>query len=397
VCYTARLVINLDHNATTPLAPPVSAVLGEIAGGGITWGNPSSVHGLGRMARAKIEDARRQVASALACDPLEVVFTSGGTEADNLAVIGSVRALAAAGRPCGILTSPLEHPAVLEAVRACAQEGGPVVAVPVDPQGRVTAEGVAETLRRTPGIGLVTLSAANHELGNTTALPEVVQAVKSVQRDILVHTDAVQAVGKIGVSFREWGVDLLSLSAHKLGGLPGAGALLVRKGLRLTSPLKGGQQERGFRPGTEGLLGIVALGVAVTECTVNLHERGEALRRVYEDLRAGLTALGARIHGDPSAHVGNTLNVAFEGCDGELLAMNLDLAGIAVSTGAACSSGSTEPSKVLLGLGLSKRAASEAIRISLSPATRREEIAALLGVLPDIVARVRATSQEDVR
>lgn len=390
-------MIHLDHNATTPLDPEVAAAMGVALERAMRGGNPSSVHGLGRAAREDVEAARRQVAEGLGCDPLEVVFTSGGTEADNLAILGAARARARAGAPSGILTSPIEHPAVSAAARVGAAEGHAWITVSVDSAGRIDRDTLVDLVARHPEIGVVSLAAANHELGNAYPIPDWVAACRAVRPDLWFHTDAVQAVGKLDVDFAAWGVDLLSVSAHKLGGPMGVGALLVRRGLRLDPLTRGGAQERGFRPGTENVLGIVGFGAAVARSTVARAERQRHVRRVEARLREGLLALGARIHGDPEHTTGNTLNVAFPGCEGELVSMNLDLEGFAVSTGAACSSGSVEASPVLLALGLPPREAREAIRLSWAHTTRDEEIERLLAVLPGIVTRVRAAEAlEDV-
>lgn len=390
-------MFNLDHNATTSLLPEVAALLAEAVRDGTALGNPSSVHGLGRAARERVETARRQVAAGLGCDPLEVVFTSGGTEADNLAILGAARACAQAGRPSGILASRIEHPAVTEALRAAAAEGHPWVELPTDAYGRITAERIVECLRAHPEIGMVSIAAAHHELGNAIAIEACVSAIRAERPEVLVHTDAVQAVGKAVVDFRAWGVDLLAMSGHKLGAPAGIGALLVRRGLRLSPRLHGGGQERGVRPGTENVLGVLGLGCAVATCTTALPARTDRLRAIERRLRPALLAAGARIHGDVEHTIGNTLNVAFPGCEGELLAMNLDLEGIAVSTGSACASGSVEPSSVLRALGLSPAEAREAIRISWSPATPDEALERLLAILPVAVHRVReATRVEHV-
>ncbi|MCA9649836.1 MAG: cysteine desulfurase [Myxococcales bacterium] len=381
-------MIDLDHNATTPLDPRVREAMVELLARD-DLGNPSSRHRRGQAAREVVEAARRRVAQALGAEALGVTFTSGGTEADDLAVLGVARALRAAGQPAGVLTSPLEHPAVRGSAARLADEGIPVAELPVDEQGRIDPTAVAEALRADPRLGLVSLAAANHELGNAYDLPAFVAAAREVRPQVLVHTDAVQALGKVPVSFAAWGVDLLSLSAHKLGGPAGVGALVHHRSLRLRPLFAGGQQERGRRPGTEATVLVHGLGHAVALAGAEQPRRRARAEALRQRLLEGLGALGARIHGDPVQHTGNTINAAFEGCDGELVMMSLDLAGFAVSTGAACSSGSPSPSPVLRALGQPPARAREALRLSLSASNTAAEIDALLAALAEILPRVR--------
>lgn len=353
-------------------------------------GNPSSPHGRGRAAREVVEAARRRVARALGAEPLGVTFTAGGTEADNLAVLGVARALRGRGRPHGVLGSPLEHPAVADALAQLRTEGHRIELVPVDALGRIDPAAIAERVAACPDLGMITLSAANHELGNAYDLPALVAAARAVRPDLVVHADAVQAVGKLPVSLPELGVDLLSVSGHKLGGPMGVGALVHRRALRLEPLGRGGSQERGRRPGTEATWLVHGLGLAVELATAEQAERHAHMAARRQRLAQGVVRLGARIHGDPDHHVGNTLSVAFPGCGGELLMMALDLAGIAVSTGAACSSGLGGPSPVLRALGQPPAMALEAVRLSLSASTTDAEIDAVLAVLADVVPTIRA-------
>lgn len=381
-------MIDLDHNATTPPDPRVRAAMAELLARD-DLGNPSSPHGRGRAARELVEAARRRVAAALHAEPLGVTFTSGGTEADNLAVLGVARALRAQGRPHGVLSSPLEHPAVTAAVALLQAEGHPVERVAVDAAGRIDPDDVARRLQARPELGLCSLSAANHELGNAYPVAALAQAVRAVRPEVLVHVDAVQALGKVPVSLADWGVDLLSVSGHKLGGPAGVGALVHARGLRVAPLVLGGQQERGRRGGTEPLLLVHGLGLAVELAATEQPRRHAAMAAGRARLLEGLVALGARIHGDAERSVGNTVNVAFPGCPGELVMMALDLAGIAVSTGAACSSGVAGPSPVLRALGQPPAMALEAVRLSLSPATTAAEIDAVLAALAEAVPRIR--------
>jgi cysteine desulfurase len=383
----------LDHNASAPLDPRVAAGMRSLLDE--PGANPSSVHRRGQRARAVLEGARRRVAAAVGAQPLEVTFTSGGTEADGLAVLGVARALRRKGQPHGVLTSALEHPAVREAVAVLERDGHPRVLVANDGEGRIHPDAVAQTLGRHPEVGLVTLAAANHELGNAYDVAAIVAAVRELRPDVLVHTDAVQAFGKVPVDFDGWGVDLLSVSAHKVGGPAGIGALVHRRHQVIEPLLAGGHHERGRRPGTENLLGAHGFGIAA-ELAAN--ERADRHARC-RDLRArfleGLGAVeGARVLGDPDLHVGNTALVAFEDCDGELLMMNLDLAGFAVSTGAACTAGTLEPSPVVLGLGLGESAARSTLRVSVGPGSEEADIDGLLAALPEVVARVRAARED---
>jgi cysteine desulfurase len=382
-------VIDLDHNATTPPDPRVRAAMAALLERD-DLGNPSSPHARGRAAREVVEDARRRIATALGAEPLGVTLTAGGTEADNLAVLGVARALRAKGRPHGVLSSPLEHPAVAAAVATLAAEGHPVELVPVDACGRIDPAAVEQRLRARPALGLVSLSAANHELGNAYDVPALVAAARAARPEVLVHVDAVQAVGKRPVSLAGFGADLLSLSGHKLGGPAGVGALVHHRGLRLEPLGRGGGQERGRRPGTEAAWLVHGLGLAVELAVAEQPQRHARMVARRARLEAGLVRLGARIHGDLACHVGNTVNAAFPGCPGELVMMALDLVGIAVATGAACSSGLAEPSPVLRALGQPPAQALEAVRLSVSPATTDAEVDAVLAALADAVPRIRA-------
>lgn len=398
-CYSRPGVRYLDHNATTPLDPRVREAVVAALSDPLLQGNPASVHGPGQRARAVVEQARRAVARALGAEPLEVTFTSGGTEADNLALFGAARALRAAGRPAGLLTSPLEHPAVLAAAAQLAREGHPLAFVAVDGRGAIEQSALIAALRGRDDLGVISLAAANHVLGNAYDIPALVRAAREIAPGILFHCDAVQAFGKLPIDFRAWDVDLLSVSGHKIHGPKGIGALVHRRRLPLQPLLFGGQQERGRRPGTESIALIAGLGVAARLAAEALTDRRAHAEALTARLRSGLRDLaGATVHGDESRRVGTTVSVGFDGCDGQLLAMCLDLAGFAVSSGAACSSGSPEPSPVLLALGLPIAAARSALRISVGPDNTAEDIDAFLAALPAALARVRgAVSDGDWR
>jgi len=380
----------LDHNATAPLDPRVrDVVIATLCDDGLQ-ANPSSVHSAGQRARSVVEQARRAVARAVAAQPLEVTFTAGGTEADNLAILGAARALRVAGRPCGVLTTAIEHPAVLAPAQALAREGHPLILLAVDGCGRIDPRALAETLVAHPEIGLVSLAAANHELGNAYDVAELSATARAANPAVVIHCDAVQAFGKLPLDVRRLDVDLLSLSAHKIHGPKGVGALIHRRGSELAPALFGGPQERGRRPGTESIAAIAGFGKAAELAVAELTRRSEHTGSLVRRLRTGLMRLaGARIHGDLERSTGTTVNVGFAGCDGQLLLINLDLAGIAVSTGAACSSGTLEPSPVLRALGQAPEQAREALRISVGKDTTNEDVDALLAALPEILERVR--------
>jgi cysteine desulfurase len=410
--------IYCDYNATTPLHPRVLARMVETAQ--TCSGNPSSVHSEGRQARQVVEQARAQVAALIAAHPSEIVFTSGGTESNNLA-LRSTAALVSRlhGRPARFVSSGLEHPSVRQTLSWLSAQGCDVRELRCDAHGRLAARELAAALEDSPA-DVVSLALCNHELGNLYPIAEL--SAMAHAHGALLHCDAVQAVGRVPVSVRELDVDLLSLSAHKLMGPKGAGALYVRPrrawpateggtktaGRRAPQPARagltlaelpallcGGPQERGLRPGTENLLGIVGLGEAALLCREELLLRWAQVAPLRDALESRLlaTIAGARRHGDGEQAGGRapgTSNLAFDRVEGELLLMNLDLRGIAVSTGAACSSGSLKPSPVLLALGLSEAQAREGIRISLGPDTTSTDIDRIAAAICDSVAQVRA-------
>lgn len=352
-------------------------------------GNPSSVHAAGRRARAALETARASVARLLGAAREEIVFTSGGTEGDNLAIRGLASAAAARGRR-HVVTSPLEHPAVTGSVAALARAGFAVTSLPVTGDGAISVGALQTALRE--DTALVTLAVANHELGNVYPIAELAAAAHA--RGALFHTDAVQAAGKLSLDLPALGVDAATISAHKLGGPKAVGAVFIRRGLDLPPLLEGGHQEHERRPGTENVAGIIGFGVA---CELAAEAREDEARRLAElrDLleRQLLGIPGARRFGshDPAhPRLPGTTLVGFAGAPGQLIAIGLDLEGICVSTGAACTSGSLEPSPVLRALGLDEVSAGEGVRISLGWSTTEAEVVALGSHLPAIVARVRA-------
>lgn len=376
--------IYLDYNATAPMPPAVRRAVAELAQA--PGGNPSSVHAEGRAARDRLERARAQVAALLGAEPSELVFTSGGTEADLLGVRGLARAARAAGRPARILTSGIEHPAVTGACRALAGDGFAVEELPVDADGVIDADAVARECAA--GAALLTLQVANHELGTV----QEVAALSAVARahGVAVLADAVQALGKLPLSVAQLGASAVAVSAHKIGGPAGSGALWIADGVELAPPLAGGGQERGRRPGTENLLGAVGFGAAAELTAAGGEARRAAANSAAAALEAGLRGVdGVRIHGAGARRVGNTVNAGFDGALGEVVVTALDLAGVAVSTGAACTSGTVAPSPVLLATGLTPERAAEAVRFSTGPETTADDIAAVLEKLPSILARAR--------
>ena len=374
--------IYLDHNATAPLRPEVRAALVEFLG---PPANPSSAHREGARARAALETARAEVAALIGAAPAHIVFTSGATEANNLALRG---ALAAAGPSAGLVTSAVEHASVLDTARALAADGRPLAVVPVDGEGQVAARDVIAAVG--PATRLVTLGLANGEVGAVAPVAEVAAALRG--RDILVHTDAVQAAGRMPLDVSALGVDLLSLSAHKLGGPPGVGALWVRRGVRLRPELTGGPQERQRRAGTENVAGIVGFGVAARLARSELSDAAPRMHALVERLWAGLGArLPDVVRNGPLAgpRLPNTLNLSVPGCTGESLMVLLDLAGIAVSVGSACAAGAAESSHVLRAMGRDAEAARGGLRLSLGPTTSAADVDRVLDVLPGLVAQVR--------
>ena len=387
--------VYLDNNATTPVLPEILEAMRPYFGE--RFGNASSIHHHGQETRAAVERARESVARMLGCRASEIVFTSGGTEADNLAVFG----LARAGDH--VITSTIEHHAVLNACRHLEEKGCEVTFVPVDGRGTVDPADVERALRQ--NTKLISIMFANNETG-------VVQPVEEIGKiaapaEVYFHTDAVQAAGKIPVRVEEIGCDLLTISGHKLHGPQGVGALYVKKGTALEAMIYGGRHERSRRAGTENVPGIVGLGKAA-EMACGALEGGDdrQMAALRDRLERGLLKLEAcgvngtdthpsqstRRMGHPAARVPNTTNVCFDGIDGEALVIALDLKGLAVSTGAACSSGAIEPSHVLLAMGLTPEQARGSVRFSLGKQNTAEDVEFALSVVPETVARLRELS-----
>jgi cysteine desulfurase len=377
--------IYLDHNATTPVDAAVADAIGRTLRE--TYGNPSSVHHFGQRAKALLDDARSEVAAVVGGDPSEIVFTSGGTEADNFALRGVAEALEHTGRRHLVATG-IEHEAILNTLKALSRRGWTTTLLPVDASGIVTADALRETI--TDGTALVSVMLANNEVG--TIQPVEAVAALAHERGALVHTDAVQAVGKVPIDVKALGVDLLSLSAHKFNGPKGAGALWIRRGARLTSFMTGGRHERNRRAGTENVPGIVGLGVAARLARAKLADTPERLRALRDRLEEGVLRLvpGTARNGAAEPRVANTTNISFDGVEAESLLIALDLEGIAVSTGSACSSGTLEPSHVLRAMGLPPHRTQNSIRFSLGAGNTETEVDVVLERLPGVVARLRA-------
>jgi cysteine desulfurase NifS len=376
--------VYLDHNATTPVDPEVlEAMLPFLRE---YWGNPSSIHALGRASRTPLESARRQVAQMLNCTARRILFTGSGSEADNLAIRGILPSRP--GRH--LITSAVEHPAVLQTCLGLAREGYEVTVLPVDGQGRVRPESLAEALR--PDTALVSIMLANNETGTLQPVADLAAVARS--RGVPFHTDAVQALEKIPLDVEELGVDLLSLSAHKIHGPKGVGALYVRHGLKLAPLLTGGGQEHGLRSGTENVAGIVGFGKA---CEVALRRlnAGEMARlaRLRDRLEAGICQLlpDARRNGPAEGRLPNTLNLTLPGIRGESLVLFLDRRGVFFSSGSACKSGNPEPPPALLAMGLTAEEAHCAVRFSLGTGNSAEEIDYVLSALKEILAETRST------
>lgn len=380
--------VYLDHAATTPVHPEVLAAMlpffSEV------FGNPASGHSFGRRARSAVEEAREKVAAFLHADPEEIVFTSGGTEANNLAVKGVAWALREQGRH--LVTTAVEHHSVLNSVRFLEKQGWRVSLAPVDPTGRVDVQAL-EALLEADTV-LISVMHANNEVGTLQPVREV--AALAARRGILLHVDAVQTAGCEELDVGTLGADLVSLSGHKIYGPKGIGMLWVRKGTPLVPLMNGGRQESKRRAGTEDLAAIVGLGHAVQ---IAARDR-EAVRGRLAGLRSlflrGLLERvdGVRVNGHPRDVLPGHLSLSFAGLDGRTLAAELDARGIAVATGSACTTGNPRPSHVLLAMGIDPALASGTIRISMGRGTTASEIAYLLEVLPPLVERLRATAPQ---
>jgi cysteine desulfurase len=380
--------VYFDHNATTPVDPAVVDALATILRD--EFGNPSSVHHFGQQAKARLDDARTAVASLINGDPSEVVFTSGGTEADNFALRGVAEALEPTGRR-HLIASGIEHEAVLNTLKALARRGWRTTILPVNASGIVVPAELKAALG--DDTALVSVMHANNEIGTIQPIADLARLAH--EQGALFHTDAVQSVAKVPVNVQTLGVDLLSLSAHKFNGPKGAGALWIKRGTRVAAILTGGRHERNRRAGTENVPGIVGLGVAARLAVRKLQTEGERLGAMRDRLEQAVLerVSGTAINGDRARRVPNTTNISFEGVEAESLLIGLDLEGFAVSTGSACSSGTLEPSHVLRAMGLSAHRTQNSIRISLGAGNTDEQVDLLLDKLPGIVSRLRSLTR----
>lgn len=372
----------LDNASTTPIDPRVLEVMMPYLTG--VYGNASSIHRFGQEARKGIEKARQEVGRLVGAEPREVIFTSGGTEADNLALFGLARAHGSQGH---VIVSSVEHHAVLHAADGLQSMGYRVSRAPVDPEGRVPVDSVKDLLQ--DDTFLISVMWANNETGTLQPIRELAELAKS--RGILFHSDAVQAAGHLEISMREIPVDALSLSSHKLSGPKGAGALVLRTGVKIEPTAVGGSHERGRRAGTENVAALVGFGEAARLWQAEGDERQKRLALLADQLWDGLSKIpGARRNGPLEGGIGHIVNVRYDEVDGEALLLNLDLAGVAASSGSACTSGSLEPSHVLLAMGRDRDEARGAIRFSLGITNDEADVEAAIQATKDAVTRMRS-------
>jgi cysteine desulfurase len=375
----------LDHAATTPVLPEVRDIMLSFLES--DFGNPSSVHSYGRAARRGVEDGRERIAAAIGASPTEIVFTAGGTEADNLALKGVASKLKAHGNH--MITSATEHHAVLESAHQLEREGYEISVLDVGTDGLIDPDSLRSAVRRTTV--LVSIMAVNNEVGTVQDIGTLCDAVKEVNPRTLFHTDAVQALGNVPVDVFAWGVDLASFSAHKLGGPKGAGVLFVRAGVPVEAQLHGGGHERGLRSGTLNAPGNAGFGAAAEIAAKEVYEKSERLLALRNQILDGIRAIvpDVVVNGSLERRVAGNLNVSIPGAAGETLLLLLDKAGIACSSGSACQSGAVDPSHVLLALGVPPDLADGSLRFSLGRASTQGDVDALLDALPEVVARAR--------
>ena len=378
--------IYMDHAATTPVDPRVlEAMLPTLTQ---VYGNASSVRHIGQEGRKLVEEAREKVATALNAKPGEIYFTAGGTEADNLAVLGVAEALKEKkGRH--VITTGIEHHAIFDSFLWLKENGYEVTEVPVDEYGRVNPLDVEKAIRS--DTILVSIMHANNEIGTIQPIAEIGAITRA--KGVYFHVDAVQTVGHIPVDVQSMNIDLLSLAAHKFYGPKGVGALFLRRGVRIKQHLHGGAQERGLRPGTENVPGIVGMGKAIEIAIATMREEAEKERALRDKLIAGLLQISdVRLNGHPTERLPGNVNVSISYIEGESILLSLDLQGICASSGSACTSGSLEPSHVLLNIGLDHPTAHGSLRLTLGRQNTMDEVDYVLNVLPEIVQRLRQMS-----
>jgi cysteine desulfurase len=382
--------IYLDYNATSPPLPEVVQTMAHVLAE--TPGNASSVHAFGQAAKAVVDDARGELAALIGADPTEVVFTSGGTEADNLALRGAAEALEPRGRR-HLVTTGIEHEAVLNTVKALERRGWRATVLSTGSSGVLSADALRGVV--TAETGIVSVMHANNEVGTIQPIAELATIARA--SGALFHTDAVQSVGKIPVSVKALGADMLALSAHKFGGPKGIGALWIRRGVRLQPQQTGGRHERSRRAGTENVPAIAGLGVAARYAAASLREAdrtGPLRDRLEREILSRIP--GTALNGDPVSRVPNTTNISFDGIEAESLLIALDLEGVAVSTGSACSSGTLEPSHVLRAMNLPSSRARNSLRFSVGRGTTEAEIDFVVDILPALAHRLRQIGRSAV-
>jgi cysteine desulfurase len=377
--------IYLDHNATTPLDPLVADRMAQAMRE--VWGNASSVHHFGQQAKAALDEARGAVGALIGAEASEIVFTAGGTESDNLAIRGAAEAIEPSGRK-HLVTSAIEHEAVLNTMKSLARRGWRVTTIPVDASGIVSIDRLRDAM--SDDTALVSVMHANNEIGTIQPIAEL--AAVAHQRGALFHTDAVQSAGKLPIDVRALGIDLLTIAGHKFYGPKGTGALWLKRGVRLVSPITGGRQERSRRAGTENVPALVGLGVAADVARQKLETEGPRLAALRDRLEAGILAAipGTERNGAAAPRVANTTNISIDRVEAESLLIGLDLAGIAVSSGSACSSGTLEPSHVLKAMGLPHARTLGSIRFSLGASNTDADVDRVLEALPPIVEKLRS-------
>jgi len=380
--------VYLDHSATTPVRKEVAdLVLSYMT---TNYGNPSSIHSFGREAKKALENAREQVAGLIGANADEIIFTSGGTEADNLAIIGAAFANQKKGKH--LITSAIEHHAVLDSFKYLEKQGFEVTYIPVDEYGLVNPDDVIKAISKQTI--LISIMHVNNEVGTIQPIKEIAEMVKSKSQDIIIHTDAVQSAGKIPVDVNELKVDLLTASSHKIYGPKGVGCLYVRKGTRIEPRFFGGGQERKRRPGTENLPGIVGFGKAAELAKQELKQEMEKLSELRDMLIDGIlkTIPDVKVNGDRKRRIPGNVNISVRYVEGEALLLSLDMKGIAASSGSACTSGSLDPSHVLLAMGIPHEVAHGSLRMTLGRDNTKEDIQYVLDTLPEIVNRLRSMS-----
>ena len=380
------MTIYTDNAATTRMSDTaVAAMLPCLQG---NYGNPSSLHTVGQRANEALQSARETVARCLGCDPKEIIFTSGGSEADNQAIISAARFGALKGKK-HILSTAFEHHAVLHTLKKLEKEGFEVELLPVGTTGTVTPEQVAAAIR--PDTALVTIMYANNEIGSILPIPEIGAVCK--EKGVLFHTDAVQAAGHLHIDVRAQNIDMLSLSGHKFHGPKGSGVLYARKGIPLVNVIEGGAQERGKRAGTENLPAIVGMAAALQEACDHIDENAAKVSALRDKLIAGLSKIPhSALNGDPVHRLPGNVNFCFEGIEGESLLLLLDAKGICASSGSACTSGSLDPSHVLLAIGRPHEVAHGSLRLSLCEWNTEEEVDIILREVPQVVEYLRNMS-----